>query len=312
MIASIVNLRMREGAEVPTFIYSSKGGRDRFPEVRIFDEAGGEIRGIPTIGPLLMKSKIMKQERKKYMLRCRMLQSLITPIALVRNFRQQKNHLLEFIFEEEKKSDYSKKDVQTKSDSSSSKSDDEEQKEADGEPLVVERRPVRASTPVRPPPPPRKLGVKRNALVGAREFLLYGPATSPEKLEKTEIIQADKEKAINSKQHKPKDSQHRRSRPEKKPKSHYEIGSRPSAHPERKAERKPQRTEERVNRSSPRQTTSGGKKYREKSRSRSNLSPEERTRIMAERERNKPEVKVGMVKSERVIATTETEIVRIG
>ncbi len=46
-------------------------------------------------------------------------------------------------------------------------------------------------------------GVKRNALVGAKEFLLYGPETSPEELEKalirydrkTEIIQSEKEKS---------------------------------------------------------------------------------------------------------------------
>ncbi|KAK2885957.1 hypothetical protein Q8A67_016794 [Cirrhinus molitorella] len=47
MIAAIVNLRLREGAEAPDFIYSCKNAREGFPKVRVFDEAGGEIRGIP-------------------------------------------------------------------------------------------------------------------------------------------------------------------------------------------------------------------------------------------------------------------------
>ncbi|KAF4106207.1 hypothetical protein G5714_012197 [Onychostoma macrolepis] len=64
-------------------------------------------------------------------------------------------------------------------------------------------------------------GVKRNALLGAKEFLLYGPETSPEELEKalirydrkTEIIQTDREKS-NNKPSRPKD-QPRRSEREK-------------------------------------------------------------------------------------------------
>ncbi|KAK2910830.1 hypothetical protein Q8A67_002963 [Cirrhinus molitorella] len=47
MIAAIVNLRLREGAVAPDFIYSCKNAREGFPKVRVFDEAGGEIRGIP-------------------------------------------------------------------------------------------------------------------------------------------------------------------------------------------------------------------------------------------------------------------------
>ncbi len=30
-----------EGAEIPSFIYSSRGGKDGFPKVRVFDESGG-------------------------------------------------------------------------------------------------------------------------------------------------------------------------------------------------------------------------------------------------------------------------------
>lgn len=48
VIASIVNLRMREEAEVLTFIYSNKGGKDGSPKVRVFDKAGGELKGMPT------------------------------------------------------------------------------------------------------------------------------------------------------------------------------------------------------------------------------------------------------------------------
>lgn len=111
-------------------------------------------------------------------------------------------------------------------------------------------------------------GVKRNVLAGAREFLLYGPETSPEDLEqalpyydrKTELIQADREKTNNGKQHKPKDSQPRRSSREKKPYSHYEMGSRLSAQPERRLEQRPKRIEERVSKDTPRLPMGGGKK----------------------------------------------------
>ncbi|KAF4098329.1 hypothetical protein G5714_020359 [Onychostoma macrolepis] len=78
-------------------------------------------------------------------------------------------------------------------------------------------------------------GVKRNALVGAKEFLLYGPETSPEELEKalirydrkTEIIQTDREKS-NNKPSRPKD-QPRRSEREKRPYNRFEPEGRPSA-----------------------------------------------------------------------------------
>ncbi len=62
-------------------------------------------------------------------------------------------------------------------------------------------------------------GVKRNALIGAKEFLLYGPETSLEELEKalirydrkTEIIQSEKEKShtANNKAPRPKDQPRR-------------------------------------------------------------------------------------------------------
>uniref|UniRef100_A0A671P9M3 Macro domain-containing protein n=1 Tax=Sinocyclocheilus anshuiensis TaxID=1608454 RepID=A0A671P9M3_9TELE len=48
MLASVVNLRICENAEIPPFIYSSRGGRDGYPKVRVFDEFGAEIRNIPT------------------------------------------------------------------------------------------------------------------------------------------------------------------------------------------------------------------------------------------------------------------------
>ncbi len=34
-------------ADIPSFIYSSRGGKDGFPNVRVFDESGGEIKNIP-------------------------------------------------------------------------------------------------------------------------------------------------------------------------------------------------------------------------------------------------------------------------
>ncbi|KAF4099030.1 hypothetical protein G5714_021060 [Onychostoma macrolepis] len=80
-------------------------------------------------------------------------------------------------------------------------------------------------------------GVKRNALLGAKEFLLYGPETSPEELEKalirydrkTEIIQTDREKS-NNKPSRPKD-QPRRSEREKRPYNRFEPEGRPSHAP---------------------------------------------------------------------------------
>ncbi|KAL0152630.1 hypothetical protein M9458_052353 [Cirrhinus mrigala] len=178
-------------------------------------------------------------------------------------------------------------------------------------------------------------GVQRNVLAGAREFLLYGSETYPEELEwtllryarKTELIQADREKTNNGKQHKPKDSQPRRLSCEKKPHNRYETGSRLSAQSERRVEQRPKRIEERVSKDTPRLPMGGGKKYRDQSRPRINrgendkgrrsyispekwnkLSPEERARIVAERERRRPEAKVGRVKAERVITTAEVEV----
>lgn len=50
VLTSEVNLRIFEGAEIPPFIYSNRGGRDGSPKVRVFDEYGGEVRSIPTRG----------------------------------------------------------------------------------------------------------------------------------------------------------------------------------------------------------------------------------------------------------------------
>ncbi len=48
LAASVVNIRVLDGAEIPPFIYSDTGGKGGFPRVRIFDESGGEIKNIPT------------------------------------------------------------------------------------------------------------------------------------------------------------------------------------------------------------------------------------------------------------------------
>ncbi len=48
-IAPVVNIRVLEGAEIPSFIYSSGGEKDGFPKVRVFDESGGGNQiNIPT------------------------------------------------------------------------------------------------------------------------------------------------------------------------------------------------------------------------------------------------------------------------
>ncbi|XP_055067717.2 uncharacterized protein [Misgurnus anguillicaudatus] len=47
-MTSVVNLRVKEGAELPNFIYSNREGKDGSPEVRVFDDTGPEIRGTPT------------------------------------------------------------------------------------------------------------------------------------------------------------------------------------------------------------------------------------------------------------------------
>ncbi len=48
-IAPVVNIRVLDGAEIPSFIYSSRGGKDGSPKVRVFDESGGGNQiNIPT------------------------------------------------------------------------------------------------------------------------------------------------------------------------------------------------------------------------------------------------------------------------
>ncbi len=48
-ITPVVNIRVLEGAEIPSFIYSSGGEKDGFPKVQVFDESGGGNQiNIPT------------------------------------------------------------------------------------------------------------------------------------------------------------------------------------------------------------------------------------------------------------------------
>ncbi|KAK9970280.1 hypothetical protein ABG768_026235 [Culter alburnus] len=163
-------------------------------------------------------------------------------------------------------------------------------------------------------------GVKRGALVGAREFLLYGPETLPEELEralirydrKTELIQADREKAQN-KPAKSKD-QNRRSGRDRKPYNRHETESKPPSHPERRINHKGKPGADRGRRVSPKNQPYENNRYREQSRPRMNksenkekstyISPEkwakmsqdERAQAVAERGKNKPSAKIGMNK----------------
>ncbi len=75
-------------------------------------------------------------------------------------------------------------------------------------------------------------GVTRNALVGAKEFLLYGPETSPEELERALIRYDRKEKShtTNNKAPRPK-VQPRRSERERKLYNRYERESMPYPRP---------------------------------------------------------------------------------
>ncbi|XP_065095999.1 uncharacterized protein [Paramisgurnus dabryanus] len=47
-MTSVVNLRVKEGAELPNFMYSNREGKDGSPKVRVFDDTGAEIQGMPT------------------------------------------------------------------------------------------------------------------------------------------------------------------------------------------------------------------------------------------------------------------------
>ncbi len=164
-------------------------------------------------------------------------------------------------------------------------------------------------------------GVKNNALQGAREFLLYGPETSPEELEKalirfdrkSEIINTDKEKSHNRPpQYK---DQPRKSGRERKPYNRYEMERRHSPRRDRKTDHRANKGEERTPRDRSRPPPRGGKGFRNQSRPRTEradgargksdyispekwekLSAEERARIVSERGRNKSETRVGRVR----------------
>lgn len=148
-------------------------------------------------------------------------------------------------------------------------------------------------------------GVKRGALGGAREFLLYGPETALEELEralirydrKTELIQADREKS------------HRLGH-DRKPHTRHETESRPSSRPKRRGNPKWKQGEDRGARISPKNQTCEGNRYREQSKPRTNrgatkekgkyisqekwdkMSQEERAQVLAERGKGKPTVKM--------------------
>ncbi len=164
-------------------------------------------------------------------------------------------------------------------------------------------------------------GVKNNALQGAREFLLYGPETSPEELEKalirfdrkSEIINTDKDKSHNRPpQYK---DQPRKSGRERKPYNRYEMERRHSPRHDRKTDHRANKGEERTPRDRSRPPPRGGKGFRNQSRPRTErtegsrgksdfispekwekLSAEERARIVSERGRNRSETRVGRVR----------------
>ncbi len=164
-------------------------------------------------------------------------------------------------------------------------------------------------------------GVKNNALQGAREFLLYGPETSPEELEKalirfdrkSEIINAEKEKSHNRP---PRfRDQPRKSGRERKPYNRYEMERQNSPRRDRKPDHRANKGEERTLRARSRPPPRGGKGFRNQARPRTErtesargngsyispekwekLSAEERARIMSERGRNKSETRVGRVR----------------
>ncbi len=127
-------------------------------------------------------------------------------------------------------------------------------------------------------------GVKKNALLGAREFLLYGPETSPEELEKTlirydrktEIIHADKEKS-NNRPPRSKD-QPRKSDREKKLYNHYEMEGRNSPRRDHKTDHRANKGEDRTPRAKFRPPPRGGKGFRDQSRPRTKRTEGTRSR----------------------------------
>lgn len=170
-------------------------------------------------------------------------------------------------------------------------------------------------------------------MIGAREFLLYGPETSPEELEKalirydrkTEIIQTEKEKSNNkSPRHR---DQPRRSEREKKPYNRYEKENRPSPCPEHRSDQRWNKGQERAERYDPKYRARGGKNFREQSRPRvqqnesnrgkgsyissdkwERMSAEERVWIVAERSKAKAGTKIGQVRVESQCDNEGTEM----
>ncbi len=180
-------------------------------------------------------------------------------------------------------------------------------------------------------------GVKRNALIGAKEFLLYGPETSPEELEKalirydrkTEIIQSEKEKShtANNKAPRPKD-QPRRSERERKPYNRYERESVPSPRPDYRSDQRWKKGEERAGRNDQKYQTRGVGRYRDQSKpsARPNentrrtggyispdkwekMSADEQARVLAERGKSKTGTKIGQVRIESPQSTERRELV---
>lgn len=105
---------------------------------------------------------------------------------------------------------------------------------------------------------------------------MYGPETLPVELEralirydrKTELIQADREKAQN-KPARSKD-QNRRSGHDRKPYNRHETESKPSSHPERRVNHIGKPREDRGRSVSPKNQIHENNRYREQSRPRMN------------------------------------------
>ncbi|XP_026054811.1 high mobility group nucleosome-binding domain-containing protein 5-like [Carassius auratus] len=355
VLTSVVNLRICEGAEIPPFIYSNRGGRDGSPKVRVFDEYGGEVRSIPTRGwdeldetdagegserGSVAPSFVPRREENRNALDFSAPQQEV-PESPDDESESEDEEPLKTYFGKEKQGDLGDCDSEmwqlSQIISQRRKQLNQLREEIEQEQFEEKWRTVGSLTACQEIAEKgvegilRHIfqGVKRNALAGAKEFLLYGPETSPEELEralirydrKTEIIQTDKEKS-GSKTQRSKDPPRRSSR-EKKPYNRYEVEGKFSPHPEQKPDRNWRKGRDRF---SPKDSSHGGRKYRDQSKPRDNrpennreksnyitpekwnkLSSEVRQQIMEDRQKSRPEARIGRVRTADTRAEASVE-----
>ncbi len=176
-----------------------------------------------------------------------------------------------------------------------------------------------------------------NALVGVKEFLLYGPETSPEGLEKalirydrkTEIIQSEKEKSHTTNNKSPRPKTFLGDQSEKESRTIVtKVKTCLLRAPIKDQIRNGKKGEEKAGRNDQKYQTRGGGKYRDQSRPRvrqsestrgtssyispdkwEKMSAEECARIIAERGKSRTGTKIGHVRIESLQGNERRELI---